>query len=124
MMTLENDTNRDMKQVFDQYADVEQGFFKTEIPVYSACLYSQPVARSQARRICKRLEEFEEVNLDFSDVEFMGQGFADEIFRVYALAHPQLTIRVTNASADVLRMIHHVARGNMSENIAFAPDTL
>lgn len=123
-MSLENETNRDMRQVFDKYADIEQGVFKTEIPVYCACLYSQPVARSQARRICKRLDEFKEVNLDFTDVEFMGQGFADEIFRVYALAHPKLKIRIINASAEVLRMVHHVARGNMSENIAFAPDTL
>lgn len=45
---------------------------KKVIFVYSACLYSQPM-----RRICKRLEEFKEVNLDFSEVDFMGQGFAD-----------------------------------------------
>ncbi len=120
MMTLENETETDIKKVFDTYADVEQGFYKTVIPVYSACLYAQPVARSQARRICKRLEEFKEVILDFADVDFMGQGFSDEIFRVYALKHPEVTIRIQNATSDVVRMVYHVARGNMPENIAFA----
>lgn len=43
------------------------------------------VARSQARRICNRLEEFKEVILDFQDVEYMGQGFADEVFKVIIL---------------------------------------
>lgn len=119
MMTLENETGTDIRQVFDTYADTEQGFYKTVIPVYSACLYSHPVARSQARRICKRLEEFKEVTLDFVDVDIMGQGFSDEIFRVYALNHPEVTIRIQNATSDVVRMVYHVARGNMPENIAF-----
>lgn len=119
MMRLENETNRDIKGVFDTYADVERGFFKTEIPVYNACLFNQPISRSQARRICKRLEEFKEVELDFCEVTFMGQGFADEIFRVYALAHPNVSIAIKNATSDVARMVYHVARGNMPENVAF-----
>ena len=124
MMTLENETSREIKSVFDTYANIEQGFFKTEIPVYNACLFSQPISRSQARRICKRLEEFKEVELDFVDVTFMGQGFADEVFRVYAIAHPDIVIRVKNATSDVVRMVHHVARGKMPENVAFATGTI
>lgn len=119
MMTLEHETKKNIKDLFEKYADVEQGFFKTEIPVYNACLYSQPVSRSQARRICKRLEEFKEVDMDFSGVDFMGQGFADEIFRVYASAHPDIKIVIRNASSDVARMVYHVARGKMPENVAF-----
>lgn len=34
---------------------------------------------------CILLDEFKEVIMDYNSVEFMGQGFADEIFRVYAL---------------------------------------
>ena len=118
-MMLENETERNINDTFDAYADVEQGFFRTEISVLDACLGSQPVARSQARRIHRRLDEFREIVLDFSDVDFMGQGFADELFRVYATAHPEIKIYIKNAVADVLRMVSHVARGNMPENIAF-----
>ena len=77
----------------------------------------EPVARSQARRICNRLDEFKEVILDFSRVEVMGQGFADEIFRVFALEHPQVTLRPVNMIPEVVRMIRHVSRGQIPGNI-------
>ena len=66
MMTLENETEREAGQVFDTYADVDDGFIRTRIPVKEACITGEPVARSQARRICHRLETFCEVILDFS----------------------------------------------------------
>ena len=119
MMTLENETEREAGQVFDTYADVDEGFIRTRIPVKEACITGEPVARSQARRICHRLETFREVILDFSDVTLMGQGFADEIFRVYALEHPQVLLRPINMSHQVERMIRHVGRGQSAENILF-----
>lgn len=116
-MKLENETERSMTEVFNLYTDMEQGFFKTNIPVKAACINGEPVARSQARRICERLETFKEVILDFDGVEFIGQGFADELFRVYATAHPQLILHPVNVAPDVERMILHVGRGRLSENI-------
>ena len=119
MMTLENETEREAGQVFDTYADVDEGFMRTRIPVKEACITGEPVARSQARRICHRLETFREVILDFSNVTLMGQGFADELFRVYALEHPQVLLRPINMLPQVERMIRHVARGQSAENIIF-----
>lgn len=52
MMTLENDTTRKLSEVFNMYTSVEEGFVRTRIPVKEACLSGEPVARSQARRIC------------------------------------------------------------------------
>ena len=119
MMTLENETEREAGKVFDTYADVDEGFMRTRIPVKEACITGEPVARSQARRICHRLEEFREVILDFSGVTMMGQGFADEIFRVYATEHPQVLLRPVNMLPQVERMIRHVGRGESAENIVF-----
>ena len=34
------------------------------------------VSRSQAKRLCHRFDNFEEVELDFDGVEEIGQGFA------------------------------------------------
>lgn len=116
-LQLENETNRNIAEVFNMYTDEEQGFIKTHIPVKSACIHGEPVARSQARRICGRLNSFKEVILDFTDVEFMGQGFSDEIFRVYATAHPEVILKPINAVADVRRMIKHVGRGNLPKNV-------
>lgn len=117
MMTLENETQRKLSEVFAMYADVDEGFIRTRIPVKEACISGEPVARSQARRICKRLDEFKEVMLDFAGVEFMGQGFADELFRVYARACPQVILRPVNMTGDVARMIRHVGRGQLAENV-------
>lgn len=117
MMTLENETTRNLAEVFDMFADEEEGFVRTMIPVKEACVSGEPVARSQARRICNRLEEFREVILDFNGVEVMGQGFADEIFRVFAAAHPQIILCPVHMNKEVRRMIRHVGRGKLAENV-------
>lgn len=119
-MKLENETERNIAEVFNMYTDMEQGFIKTSIPVKAACINGEPVARSQARRICGRLETFKEVILDFDGVEFIGQGFADELFRVYAAAHPQVILCPINVVPDVERMICHVGRGHLPENIKWS----
>ena len=117
LMRLENETERNIEEVFNMYTDIDEGFVKTKIPVKEACINGEPVARSQARRICNRLETFKEVILDFQNVEFMGQGFADEIFRVFAIAHPQVVLHPVNMLPVVARMIRHVSRGTIPENI-------
>ncbi len=123
MMTLENETSRKLSEVFDMYTDIDEGFIRTRIPVKEACLSGEPVARSQARRICNRLDEFKEVVLDFSRVELMGQGFADEIFRVFTREHPQVTVRPVNMIPEVERMIRHVSRGHIPENVCLSENT-
>ena len=116
-MTLENQSDRKITEVFDMYTDIDEGFMKTKIPVKEACISGEPVARSQARRICNRLETFKEVILDFQDVQFMGQGFADELFRVYAVAHPEVKLCPVNMLPEVGKMIRHVGRGRLPENV-------
>lgn len=117
MMALENETTRNLAEVFAMYADEEEGFVRTMIPIKEACVSGEPVARSQARRICNRLDEFCEVTLDFDGVEVMGQGFADEIFRVFAAAHPQIVLCPVHMKKEIRRMIRHVSRGKIAENV-------
>jgi hypothetical protein len=38
----------------------------------------------------------------------MQQGFADEVFRVWRQAHPDIDVSVTHATVDVERMLKHV----------------
>lgn len=110
VMKLENDTKRTTREVFDVFAPMGDGFVKTLIPMKELCPLGDPVARSQARRIVRRLEEFKEVVFDFRDIEFMGQGFADEVFRVFQNQYPEVTLTVINANESVLGMIKHVKR--------------
>lgn len=104
IMQLENDSRREARDIFSKYADVDEGFTVTKIPVFEACLDRDPVARSQARRLCSRLDSFKEAILDFDKVDIMGQGFADEVFRVYANQHPVVKLTPINMNEDVRRM--------------------
>lgn len=92
------------------FAPIEEGFVKTRIPIKEVCPYGEPIARSQARSILYRLEEFKQVELDFDGIEFMGQGFADEIFRVFQKKHPDIELIPINACKTVLGMVKHVQR--------------
>ena len=78
-------------------------------------LRTRYVSRSEAKRLCANLEEFREVLLDFSQVEGIGQGFADEVFRVFSRAHPETKLRVQNANSAVCVMLRHVGAGPDSE---------
>ena len=110
MMKLENQTKRVLKEVFNMYSTIDEGFVKTRIPIKEVCREGEPIARSQARKLLYRLEQFQAVELDFAEVDFMGQGFADEVFRVFKNRCPEVEIIAINASPDVLRMMKHVQR--------------
>ena len=91
------------------FAPMDSGFIKTSIPIkHTCCEFGYPVSRSQARRLCTRFDEFEEVILDFADVENIGQAFAHEIFNVFQAKHPNLKLIVKNAAPYVKNMIERV----------------
>lgn len=109
-MSLSNFTARTAREVFDLYANAEGAFTTTRIPLRSI-FDSVPVSRSQAKRICNRLESFQEVIFDFEGVSWMGQGFAHQLFVVFANSHPELSLVAVNMSEGVAAMYNHVLRG-------------
>ena len=107
LMSLSNFTNKKPQEVFDLYADVDGGFEKTKIPMKNI-FDASPVSRSQAKRVCNRLDKFGEVILDFEDLQWMGQGFAHQIFVVFAREHPEIKLIPINMNEDITKMYHHV----------------
>lgn len=65
----------------------------------------RPVARSHAKRLLKRAEQFERVVFDFRGVEQIGPAFADEIFRVFAAQHPEVELVAVNTNVNVKKMV-------------------
>ena len=63
------------------------------------------VTRSQAKRLMLRVERFRTVVLDFAGVAGIGQAFADEVFRVFANAHPGVELVPMHATPAVQQMI-------------------
>jgi anti-anti-sigma regulatory factor len=63
------------------------------------------VSRSQAKRLLSRIDRFKTVILDFKGVDSIGQAFADEIFRVFAMKNKDINLLHVNASREVEQMI-------------------
>jgi hypothetical protein len=106
-MSLSNFSQKQAADVFDQYASVDGGFTKTRIPLKNI-FDTAPISRSQAKRVCNRLDSFLEVEIDFDGLDWMGQGFAHQMFVVYQNAHPDIKLIPTNMSENVQKMYNHV----------------
>jgi len=106
-MRLTNDSPRVMREVFDAFTDPEEhSFDKTVVPLHLAQYEGEKlVSRSQAKRVSQRFERFKRVELDFAGISEIGQAFADELFRVFANAHPRIRITPINAEPAVAQMI-------------------
>jgi anti-sigma regulatory factor (Ser/Thr protein kinase) len=91
------DTPRTLEQVLQAHSASGQGwgFERTRVPLalLAAPGTRQLSSRAEARRALARLERFAVAELDFGGLEHIGQGFADEMFRVWARSHPAVELR-------------------------------
>lgn len=114
-LVLDNNAQRSVEQVFNQFTSEEEdfGFTKTVVPVHLVKYGNERlVSRSQAKRLLARVDRFKTVLLDFSGVESIGQAFADEIFRVFRKQHPEVAILPCNTNEAVERMINRALGAN------------
>ena len=111
-MAISLTSNRTSKEVFDAASleDDDLAFRRTHVPIKLARYpEEQLVSRSQAKRVLARFDRFDEVMLDFSGVEQIGQAFADEIFRVFRDQHPEIRLIAINTDPEVEQMIDRVS---------------
>ena len=108
LMSLNNQTKKTTKEVFDRFADIEEGFIRTHIPIAHMFAYGNPISRSEARRLGALIAEFKEITLDFTGVEEVGQAFCHELFVVWQRNNPDIVINVVEACEDVNFMIQRV----------------
>jgi anti-sigma regulatory factor (Ser/Thr protein kinase) len=106
------DHRQTLQELFGQYTDAPENyaFIKTVIPIqFLEYGDERPVfiSRSQARRLTRQIERFKVVHLDFTGVDKIGQGFADEIFRVFKNNHADVELVPINCSEAVHQMIRH-----------------
>jgi excisionase family DNA binding protein len=107
MITLDPSTELRLADLFDRYTtDYEFDRTRPSIKLYEIGVSF--ISRSEAKRLTVGLERFAEVELDFSDVDDIGQGFADEVFRVWAAEHPTTTLRPIGMNRAVAFMVGRV----------------
>jgi len=106
----------ELEDVFNDFADPEKdpSFHKTIIPI-ALSQFEQDglVSRSQAKRILNRADKFKSVWLDFKGVSKIGQGFADEMFRVWKANHPNIELTTLNTTKKIENMIKRVENNNI-----------
>ena len=108
VMELNNNSNKTTREVFNRFSDVDEGFIKTQIPIAHIFSGTGPVSRSEARRLGELIVKFKEVDLDFINVEEVGQAFVHELFIVWQRNNPDVKLNILNACDDVDFMIRRV----------------
>jgi len=116
VLQMKNNSARTIKQVLDKFQTGDLGFTKTVVPVWLAHHGSDHlISRSQAKRLLAGIEKFQAVVFDFANVDFIGQGFADEVFRVFVKRYPQIEIEIINADEEIRNMIRRALLGVQTE---------
>jgi anti-sigma regulatory factor (Ser/Thr protein kinase) len=104
------DDAHDLSEVFSEFTE-DFEFSKTRTVIRLFAIGTEFVSRSQAKRLVHGLEKFREVVLDFEDIDLVGQGFADEVFRVWAREHPDVALIPTGMADAVAFMVERAIRG-------------
>ena len=116
-LAMSLDTPRTLEQVLRAHSASGQGygFERTRVPL---ALLGQPgpqggltrqlASRAEARRALARLDRFAIAEIDFTGVEQLGHGFADEMFRVQPKLHPRLQLQPVGMSGAVAAMVEAV----------------
>jgi DNA-binding transcriptional ArsR family regulator len=108
-LELDADRVRPLIEVFQEYTE-DFEFDRTRIVVHLFSIGTTFISRSEAKRLLHGLDRFHEVVLDFDGVELVGQGFADEVFRVWARPHPETHLIPINMSESVEFMVERAIR--------------
>ncbi len=108
---LKQRSRKDLKALFDEFTDSDLTFDKTEIRIrLSRTAPGGYVSRSEARRLLFGLESFKRVVIDFNNVHGIGQGFADEIFRIFRQKHPGIRLEPVSMSPSVAFFVKRALR--------------
>lgn len=106
---IASDSRTRLENVFGEFAPEEYDFQFEKTRVLVKLLRASYVSRSEAKRLMHNLDKFSDVELDMRDVQSVGQGFADEVFRVFTSAHPDTCVTAVNAAPGVAAMLAHAA---------------
>jgi len=102
---IDPQTERDLAAIFHEFTN-DFAFTRTRPVVKLFEIGTSFVSRSEARRLLDGLDvDFETVEVDFTGVSDVGQGFVDELLRVWPQIHPGKAVIPTNINPAVEFMI-------------------
>jgi anti-sigma regulatory factor (Ser/Thr protein kinase) len=108
---LDPETTRSLADVFAAYTE-DHEFTRTRTTVRLFGYGVRFVSRSEAKRLMRGLERFTHVLVDFSGVEEVGQGFVDEVLRVWPGQHPGTRVEPVGMTGAVEFMVRRGLPGS------------
>ncbi len=106
---IKKDTDKSIRQLFRDYT-FDEAHLTLDTTVIPINLYKEGdiwISRSQAKKVLAGLEKYKKIIFNFAGVDVIGQAFADEIFRVFNIEHPEITLEPINMSDSVKLMVSH-----------------
>ena len=85
-------TRRELDKIFSHFAPAEFDYKFEKTQALIKLLLPECVSRSEAKRLLHGVDKFRRVVFDFRGVKKVGQGFADEVFRVFMKNQPEISI--------------------------------
>ncbi|MBI1862037.1 MAG: DUF4325 domain-containing protein [Deltaproteobacteria bacterium] len=107
---IRRQTKRKLSELFAAHTNADYEFDKGQVSVQLS-REGGLLARSQAKRLLAGLDRYKRITFDFAGVKELGQGFADEIFRVFRKSHPQIALEFTRTTPVVEMMIRRAIKG-------------
>lgn len=106
---IKKNTRRKIKDIFDKYTGEDYEFNQNIVKI-NLSGHTRLMSRSEAKRLLLGLDEYAVLDFNFQNVDTVGQGFCDEIFRIYANKNPGKTLSYHNTSDVVRYMIERSRR--------------
>jgi len=111
--SINRNSKRSLEKIFIQYAPEAFDYHFEKTRVFVKLFQEDYISRSEAKRLLTGLNKFKEIILDFRGVKSLGQGFADEIFRVFKYQYPDIVIKTENLNPTLASIIRHVVDNNI-----------
>jgi len=114
--SISKNTKKNLTDIFASFSpeEFDYQFEKTKVAIK---IFQQSyISRSEAKRLLFGLDKFKVIVLDFKGVKSIGQGFADEIFRVFQNNHPKIKIKAENVSEVLNIMLQRYTDHQQTEN--------
>ncbi len=123
-LAISLDTARTLDSVLCDYSlsPGSYAFERTEVPLQLMATDAVLASRAEARRAVARLALFRRADINFSGIEDIGQGFADEMFRVFRKAHPDVELVAVGMAPRVAAKVAQAGAAHATRRcVATAP---
>jgi predicted DNA-binding transcriptional regulator len=115
--SIKKRTRKKLEDIFSIFAPEEFDYKFEKTRAMVKLFQKEYISRSEARRLYHGLDKFKSVTLDFKGVKSLGQGFADELFRVFMQDNPEVAFELTNLKPTLKVMINHVVDNKVKSRL-------